>query len=195
MPNGPEVAFSTLYAAYAVGVVVAQPVHQGQLDARTQQDGLAVILAQAAVNQRGDHWAVWVSLPEVFQAVGFLGGVTEHHHITWLFPRVEQAPLEDLGTRRPGSAFHVALAAKHLVGIGAVLLVPQDDDRLAEPCFAVLGESAVVGFLIGKESIDDLHVVRAAVLCQGQLGGHRRSGAATELADDPCAHRGAFQIR
>lgn len=69
------------------------------------------------------------------------------------------------------------------MGVGAVLLVPQHCDGLTEPNRAVLGEPSVVLMLVGQERVDDLHVMRAAVLGQGQLGGHSRSGAATELAD------------
>lgn len=189
-----ESSLRHLYAANAVGVVVAHPVHQRQLDACAQQDGLAIVLSEASVDQRSDHRAVWIPLPEVFQAVGFLGGVAKHHHIAWLLPRVQQAPLEDLGARGTGSPLHVALPAEHLMSVCAVLLIPQHGDRLAEPGFAVLGEPAVVGFLVGKECIDDLHVVRAAVLGQGQLGGHRRSGAAAELAYDSIGHDGSWPV-
>ncbi|MNF03428.1 hypothetical protein D3C80_2027440 [compost metagenome] len=50
LADRPEVAFAAFHAADAIGVVVAKPVHKGKFYAGAQQNGLAVVLAQAAIN-------------------------------------------------------------------------------------------------------------------------------------------------
>lgn len=145
----------------------------------------------------GNHWSVGVALAEVIQAVCLLGGVAEHHHVTRLLPRVEQAPLEQLGAGGSVLVFDVPLAAEDLQHIGTVLLVTQDGDRLAEPGFTVLGEPTVVFVLVGEESIHYLNIVGCAVFGNSQLGGHCRRRPATELTDDAlvfCGHGGTSRL-
>ncbi|MNT84113.1 hypothetical protein D3C72_2240860 [compost metagenome] len=85
----PEIPLATLHATDAVGVVIAQAVHQRKLDTGALKHGLAVFFAKASLDKRGDYRAVWIAVAKVFQSVGFLGGVPEYHHVSGLFPSIE----------------------------------------------------------------------------------------------------------
>lgn len=71
-----------------------------------------------AINQRGDHRPVRVTLTEVRQAICFFGCIAGHHQITRLFPGIEQSASGGL-VQGAVLVLHVPLASEHFLGVPA----------------------------------------------------------------------------
>src|SRR5690349_5171397 len=76
-----EVAGAALYAADAVRIGVALPVHQWQLDTSTFNHGLAIGFRESALDQRRDDWTVRKRFCEVVEAVLLFRSEAENENV------------------------------------------------------------------------------------------------------------------